>query len=708
MRAQAGAEGWRYRIESLRGLSTRALASLRRRGLVPTLKLALRRLWTRPQAGLSLRLVGDIDGLPPPALSHVATPLASIVVPVYGQLPVTMRCLHALARSGDASSFEVIVVDDASVVESPRVLPAMRGLRYVRNATNLGFVDSCNAGAALARGDFLVFLNNDTEPQPGWLDALLSTFAEFPGTGLAGSRLVYPDGRLQEAGGLVFADGSAANYGRFGDPAHPLYSFVREADYCSGAALALPRALFEKLGGFDVAFRPGYYEDTDLAMRVREAGLAVRYQPASLVVHHEGVSAGTDPNRGMKAAQQVNHGKFLSRWREVLAQRHAPPPPGDVDEADWAALATHGARRRVLVIDDRVPSPRRDSGSVRMRALLRELRVAGCSVCFVDQRGEFAGDDSLDLQHEGIEAWSQPWRGGLPAWLRRHGSRFDAIVVSRHYVLSPLLPLLRKHAPRAQLVFDTVDLHFVREGREAGLAGNAGIAASAQGTRAAELALVAASDVTWVVSEDERRTLQELQPGARVEVVSNIHPLTMGTPGFEARRDIVFVGGFAHVPNIDAVAWFAREILPFLRARLPGLRLHVVGANAPAEILALAGTPGLELHGQVDALDALLDSCRVSVAPLRFGAGVKGKVNQAMARGLPVVATHCAAEGMHLLDGLDVLLADDAAAFADAVLRAHEDEALWSRLRAGGYANTQRWFSPEAARATLLPWLDSL
>jgi len=707
-RAGTGAAGWRYRFASLRGLAARALASLRRRGLAPTLRLAIKRLWPRRHAGISLQLIGELDGLPPPRFPDVATPVASIVVPVYNQVEVTLRCLHALARSGDAASFEVIVVDDASGDDSARLLPAIEGLRYLRNAANLGFVDSCNAGAALARGEYLVFLNNDTEAQPGWLDALLATFTEFPGTGLAGSMLVYPDGRLQEAGGLVFADGSAANYGRFGDPAHPAYGHVRETGYCSGAALALPRALFALLGGFATEYRPGYYEDTDLAMRVRERGLAVRYQPASVVVHHEGLSAGTDTGSGMKAAQVVNRGKFRQRWQATLQAAHAPPPGGDEDEAMLACLASHGCRRRILVIDANVPTPRRDSGSVRMRAILREMLASGCAVTFIDQLGDYAGEDTRSLQRAGVETWWRPWRGSLPQWLRQHGRRFDAVVVSRHYVLSPLLPLLRRHAPRARVVFDTVDLHFLREQREAGHAEDAASAARAERTRADELALVAACDATWVVSEDERLRLLELVPQASVQVLSNIHEAVPGTPGFEARRDIVFVGGFVHLPNVDAVLWLAGEILPRLRARMPELRLHVVGGDAPAQIQALVGTPGLVMHGQIDVLEPLLDACRVSVAPLRFGAGVKGKVNQAMARGLPVVATGCAAEGMQLQDGHDVLLADDAGAFAEAVLRLHEDAGLWQRLREGGYANTQRFFSPAAARASLLPWIDSL
>ncbi|MGH8028503.1 MAG: glycosyltransferase family 2 protein, partial [Arenimonas sp.] len=235
------------------------------------------------------------------AFEPCAAPRASIVVPVHNGLALTLACLQSLARHRGAASFEVIAVDDASSDDTARVLPGIPGLRTVRLDTNLGFIGACNTGAAHARGEFLVMLNNDTYVQPGWLEALLDTFAIHPDTGLAGSKLVYPDGRLQEAGGIVFADGSAWNYGRHGHPNDPRYNFVREADYCSGAAIAVPRALFAGLGGFDRLYTPAYYEDTDLAMRVRQRGLKVRYQPASVVVHHEGATSGTDINTGIKA-----------------------------------------------------------------------------------------------------------------------------------------------------------------------------------------------------------------------------------------------------------------------------------------------------------------------------------------------------------------------------------------------------------------------
>jgi glycosyltransferase involved in cell wall biosynthesis len=274
-------------------------------------------------------------------------------------------------------------------------------------------------------------------------------------------------------------------------------------------------------------------------------------------------------------------------------------------------------------------------------------------------------------------------------------------------VLAPLLPLLRLHAPRAQVVFDTVDLHFLRDERAAEVSGNAAAKAAAQRTREAELKLVDEADATWVVSPVERDLLRQLRPQATVEVVSNVHDVAATIPGPEGRAGLLFVGGFRHTPNIDAVHWLVTQILPRVRARRPGIGLHVVGSDLPPELLALRGDD-TTFHGHVADLGPLLRASRLSVAPLRFGAGVKGKVNQALACGLPVVATTCAIEGMGLVDGVDVLVADDADAFADAIVRGCEDDALWTRLAAGGLDNTRRHFSPDIARAVLAGRLATL
>jgi GT2 family glycosyltransferase/glycosyltransferase involved in cell wall biosynthesis len=689
-----------WRLRHWASLLARARASLRRRGWRATLRAAWRRLQPAPRARLALHFPAPAPGSLPDLPSAPAAPRASILIPVHGQLEATLQSLHALAGNPDTIGSEIIVVDDASTDDSPRLLPTIPQLRYLRLPENQGFIGACNAGAALARGEFLVLLNNDTVAQPGWLDALLGTFAQHPDTGVSGAMLLYPDGSLQEAGGIVHSDGEAANYGRGEDPEDPRYAFVRECDYVSGAALAIPRALWQELGGFDAHFAPAYYEDTDLGMRVRAAGQKVRYQPAARVVHLEGASAGTDTTRGMKAWQPVNQARFAQRWAAELARQPSPRLPPE-------RAADHRATPRLLFLDERAPTPDRDSGSVRILGVMRALLAEGAAVDFAATAMSHEGARTQALQQLGVRAW---WRadGDFAAWLRMHGPDYDAIVVSRHHVLAPLLPLLRRLAPRAELVFDSVDLHFLRERREAEARSDGAALRAAERTRQAELALVAAVGRTWVVSPRERDLLAELAPDARVELVSNVHEVHEGTPGLAGRADAVFVGSFAHAPNVDAAEWLLREIWPHAHAARPELRLHLVGAEAPPSLRALAAAPGVDLHGHVADLDALLDRCRVSVAPLRYGAGVKGKVNQALARGLPVVATECAAEGMQLVDGEDFWLAESAVDVAEGILRLCYDDELWLRLRRGGFENTRRHFSPETVRTTLRPWLQGL
>ncbi len=682
---------WRYRVLRTLDLAQRGLRSLRTRGVGATWAAAVRRFTTRPAPPLATAPPAET----PLVFVEPAVARISVIIPVHGKLAYTLACLRSLRNTGLPDDAEVIVIDDASPDETGKALPSIPGLRYHRNATNLGFVGSCNAGAALARGQHLVFLNNDTTLTPGWLDALLRTFDTHPDTGLAGAQLVYPDGRLQESGGIVFSDGSGWNYGRFEDPQHPAYTFVREVDYCSGAAIAIPRALFERLGGFDARYAPAYYEDTDLAMKVRDAGLKVRVQPASVVIHHEGITAGTDTGSGVKAYQLRNQQRFVERWRDTLGRRHPAP-----SQAPHYA-AQHRARARVLVIDATTPMPDRDSGSLRLFELLRLLVGEGCAVTFFAENGLDDGRYTQDLRDIGVEAWTQPWLGAIPDWLSKNGPRFQLVIVSRHYILSPLLPLLRRHAPQARIVFDTVDLHHLREQREAEERGDAALLRVAARTRADELALIGAVDRTWVVSPVEKALLAETAPGAVVDVVSNIHRVRGAGPAMAARHGLIFVGGFRHPPNVDAALWFADEILPRIHARRPDIALSLVGSDAPPAILALGEREGITVHGHVPDLEPLIDAHRFSIAPLRYGAGVKGKINQALAHGLPVVATRCAVEGMGLADGVDALVADDAEAFAAAILAAYDDEALWQRLVRGGLANTEREFSPERARTTL-------
>jgi GT2 family glycosyltransferase/glycosyltransferase involved in cell wall biosynthesis len=682
--------------QRLRTIAKRTRGSIASRGLFGTFRRIRDEFRRGTPLPLMLSIAEPAPDVEPFTLPTAEVPLVSIVIPVYNKIDYTVACLRSLAQHAGAAAFEVIVVDDASSDATAERLARIGGIQVIRNAQNLGFVGSCNAGAAAARGDFVLFLNNDTVVTAGWLEALLRCFDEEPDAGLVGAKLVYPDGRLQEAGSIIFADGSGWNYGRFEDPADPRYNFRREADYCSGAAILIRRELLGKLGGFDARYAPAYYEDTDLAFAVRAAGLKVFYEPRAVVVHFEGVTAGTDTGGGMKRFQVVNRDKFLEKWKNELT---AQPEP--IHEARFApAAANHRARGRVLIADSYTPTPDQDSGSLRMVNLMQLLREGGYAVAFMPDNRSHDGRYTEGLQALGVEALYHPYVSDPVAWLRENGRGLDAIILSRHYVAVNYIGAARLYAPQARLIFDTVDLHYLREERAAELEGKPELARHAAQTKLQELKLMRECDVTLVVSAAEQRLLQKELPNARIEVLSNVHAVHGRRKPFEERRDLVFVGGFQHPPNIDAVRWFAGDVMPLLRANGAPPHLHIIGSKAPQEVLELAGED-VSVHGFVPDIAPYMDGCRLSVAPLRYGAGVKGKVNMAMSYGLPVVATSVAVEGMHVRAGVDVMVADDATAFAAAIRRAYDDAALWTMLSDRGLANVHEHFSFSAARTAL-------
>ena len=605
------------------------------------------------------------------------TPRVSVIVPLFNNLACTLLCLESLRRHAPNFNYEVIVVDDASTERETRHLSACANVRYLRNQTNQGFVHSCNRGAQLARGAFLAFLNNDTLPQPRWLDELVATLEADEKIGLVGAKLLNADGTLQEAGALVWSDATAWNRGRNGDPGDPEFNYLKDVDYCSGATILVRREAFLELGGFNPDFAPAYYEDTDLAFRLRRRNLRVVYQPLARVIHLEGLTSGQSLSVGIKAYQQINRAKFLSRWAPELAAQ--PAHQGELEQR---------AQRRagqVLIIDSGTPTPDQDSGSTDVFNMMLILVRLGYQVTFLPaQELRHDGRYTEALQRIGVRCLYRPFCDSVTRHLRREGARYDFVFLNRLPVAHDYSRLVRRFCPRARVIFNTIDLHFLRASREVALGGSWREKAYVHLCRFRELSQIDGADCTLLMSSAEMRMISALRPKASLSRL----PLIITTEdrqevAFEARHGLLFVGGFKHKPNVDAVRYLLDAICPLLVKLLPNVRLYIVGSHAPPEILNLS-MPGVEIVGYTAEIARYFNTCRVNLAPLRYGAGIKGKIGRALGFGLPTVATTLAVEGMDLDTGHEVMVADDPAGFAAGVAELYSDEKRWLAMSKAG------------------------
>ena len=658
----------------------------------------------------SIDAVGEMDSQPqrepvaelvPFEFAEVVEPTVSVVIPVYNHAEFTYRCLQSLCDNSIKNSFEVIVVDDCSTDETQELLERTKGIRVVRNEKNSGFILSCNAGAAAARGKYIWFLNNDTVLTSDSLDALVATFLEFPGAGLVGSKLIYPDGKLQEAGGIIWKDASGWNYGRSDDPDKPEYSYLRDVDWCSGASIMIANSLFHELGGFDRRYLPAYYEDVDLAFTVRKAGKRVLMQPLSRIVHAEGVSSGTDIREGVKSFQQINQDKFYQKWKDALA-RHGGPGMNPSWKKD------RYAKRKILMIDACTPTPDKDAGSTVVSFYMKIFTSLSYKTTFIPAANFLYLDPyTPNLQRIGIECLYAPHVVDVESHLREHGNEYDIVILFRVQFAAKYIDVVREYCARAVVIFNPIDLHYLREERQAIVESSAELAQQAKQTKALELETVRKVDGTIVVSETECEILNREISGANVTTIPILFDVKGNRAPFDERRDVFFLGGYQHKPNVDAVLYFVQSIWPLVKQKLPEVKFYVLGSNVTEEILALA-TDDVIVVGYVEDLSDYLDRCRMSVVPLRYGAGMKGKIGTSMSYGVPCVATSIAVEGLGLKQGENILVGDTPENFAQQVVTLYTDRGLWDHLSISGLSFVETHWSIQAGERKLTEFLGQL
>ena len=633
-------------------------------------------------------------------------PLVSIIIPAYNQFAYTFNCLESLSVNLSSDlAYEIIIVNDASTDDTLEQLATLvKGIKVLTNAENSGFIRSCNYGASQAKGQYLYFLNNDTRILENCIESLLKLIVNNPQVGAVGSKLIYANSKQQEAGGIIWNSADGWNYGRLDSPEEPEYNYVRPVDYCSGASLLVPTELFKQLGGFSQDFIPAYYEDTDLCFAIRELGYQVLYQPQSNVIHYEGITSGTDLSSGIKQYQVINQTKFREKWSKVLT-KHLD---NDANNVPKAARRLQG-KPTILVIDSYVPLYDRESGCVRLLNILKLLLNLGYSVIFFPDNGYPEQPYTSVLQQLGIEViYGTPQRYNLEEKLIKYLPLIDGVWLCRPELCDKYMDLIRLKT-KVPIIYDTIDLHFLRLKRQKDY-----LDPSYQNTswswetyQKLELNYANQAEATVVVTEDEKQVLSSL--GVKnVWVIPNIHEeISLSEKvAFDQRSGLVFIGSYNHPPNIDAVKWLCLEIMPLVWASRPDITVNLLGSNLKDEVKELASDK-VVVTGYVPEVEPYFQKSRIFVAPLRFGAGMKGKIGQSLSLGLPTITTKIGAEGMGLIDHQDVLIADTDEEFAQAVIELYDNRELWQKL-ADNSLETIKRYQPATVQTNLQALLSNL
>lgn len=681
------------RLEGMEGVKRRyeeAVSIERMRGgLSEQLDLDLEQIYSSAEG--DKQQIDDFERLIFPI---VYNPKVSIIIPVYNEFHYTYGCLKSILKNSKGISYEIIIADDCSTDLTRNIKQIVENINVVTSNKNLRFLLNCNNAAKYAEGEYILFLNNDTQVQYNWLEPLVNLIESNDKIGMVGSKLLYPDGKLQEAGGILWKDGSAWNYGNSRNPEDPEFNYVKEVDYISGAAIMIRRSLWNEIGGFDERFAPAYCEDSDLAFEVRKRGYKVMYQPLSVVVHFEGISNGTDTDSGLKAYQVVNQQKFMDKWKSVLESEHYPNA-----ENVFVARDRNWGKKVLLMVDHYVPQYDKDAGSRTVFQYLRMFVNKGFNVKFIGDNFYRHEPYTTVLQQLGIEVlYGSYYANNWKEWIKENREFITQVFLNRPHIAINYIDFIKENT-NAKIIYYGHDLHFLREMRKYELTKDKKVLIDSKDWKEKELYLMKKADVVYYPSNVEIDEIAKIDAsiGAKAIIAYIFNQEISERYRFDKRKDIMFVGGFTHTPNVDAVLWFAKEIFPKVVKALPDIKLYVLGSNPPLEIQNLDSS-SIIVKGFVpdDELEQFYRSCRISIVPLRYGAGIKGKVIEAMRYGIPVETTSVGAEGILEIEKI-LCIEDDAEKFADELINLYNNRFRLEKMSKESCKYIRNNFSEENA-----------
>ena len=569
-------------------------------------------------------------------------PLVSIIIPAYKKLENINKCINSIVRENSHLSYEIIIAYDILTDLKKYINISFSNIYAIKNEKEYGIVLNCNKAANLARGNYILFLDNDVQVQKGWLLNLVKLIERNDKIGMVGSKIIYQNGTLQEAGGIIWKDGIKYNYGIGKDPKMPEYNYVKEVDFISSSSILIRKSIWKQIGGFDMRYNPQYYEDIDLAFEVRRHGYKVMYQPNSVVVHLEGISNCKDLSLILKK-KIINKNKFIEKWFNVLKQQCTPKNLFKARDRTYN-------KKRILVIDNCVPEFDKNAGYRCTYMYLKIFQSIGLVVTFIGDDFKKKNPYTSILQQEGIEVlYGNFYKSNIKKWLKNNLKNYEFVFLQRPNIALKYLDFIKKKFS-GKIFYFAHDLHHIRLFREYKITRNKHILKMSQFLKKIEFDIFSKVDVGYVVGSYEQKIVKEKFKNKSIHNIPIYiyeKPLYNIEKNFFNRKDLIFVGGFGHSPNKDAILWFSKEIFPHVLEKFPEMILHIVGSKMPLKVKKLC-SKNIMVYGYMtdEDLKSLYQKCRIAIAPLRFGAGVKGKIVEAAYNQIPIITTSIGVEGL--------------------------------------------------------------
>jgi GT2 family glycosyltransferase len=619
--------------------------------------------------------------------------LVSIIIPVRNKWQYTYRCLKSVLKNSKHVPYEIIIANDASTDETSEMLKRITGIETINNQANQGFLKNCNNAVRYAKGKYILFLNNDTEVKEQWLQNLVEIAERDDKVGVVGGKILFPDGRLQEAGSIMDGEGWGQPYGRFDDPDRYEYNYVKETDLITGACLLIRKDGFLKIRGFDERYAPAFYEEFDLEFAMREIGYKIIYQPKAVIVHHQSSSYESEIRDSLST---INHSKFMKKWANRIWGQNS-------NSGVFLSRDRSKDKKVILFFDEKVPDYDKHAGSLSTYQYIKLLHEMGFKLIFIPDSLKPLEPYATELQQAGIEVVYGPFE--FESWIKCNGQYIHYVWLSRPDVAIKYVEAIRRYT-EAKILYYTVDLHYLRALRRYQIEKGKEILDESIRLKKIEFYLFENVDVILTPSDQEQKIIREGFPQKRIVTIPVIYYEANSIVGqnltdFDGRHGIIFLGGFDHLPNVDAVKWFISDIFPVIKGKLPQIKLYIAGSNPPPEIAALNNND-IIVMGYVKDLEQIFKTKRVFVSPLRYGAGVKGKIITSMSYGVPVVTTCVGNEGINLRNGIEAFVVDDPVEFADRTVELYTNAELRSNFSRNSLLFVKNNFSKVKAKNMML------